>query len=59
MMISVGTAEHIIRETLRPLAARLLPLVELPGLVLAERLIAPDDLPPFANSAMDDYAVRS
>ena len=29
------------------------------GLVLAEDVRAPEDLPPFANSAMDGYAVRS
>ena len=29
------------------------------GLVLAEDLVAPIDLPPFANSAMDGYAVRA
>lgn len=29
------------------------------GLVLAEDVCAPDDVPPFANSAMDGYAVRS
>lgn len=28
------------------------------GLVLAEDVVAPEDVPPFANSAMDGYAVR-
>ncbi|QEL23322.1 molybdopterin molybdotransferase MoeA [Bosea sp. F3-2] len=35
-----------------------LPLVEADGRVLAEAVIAPIDLPPFANSAVDGYAVR-
>lgn len=29
------------------------------GLVLAERVVAPHDLPPFDNAAMDGYAVRA
>jgi molybdopterin molybdotransferase len=29
------------------------------GLVLAERVIAPEAVPPFANTAMDGYAVRA
>lgn len=29
------------------------------GLVLADPVVAPHDVPPFANSAMDGYAVRS
>ena len=35
-----------------------LPLVEADGRVLADAVIAPLDLPPFANSAVDGYAVR-
>jgi molybdopterin molybdotransferase len=36
-----------------------LPITECLGLVLAEDLVAPVSLPPFDNSAMDGYAVRS
>lgn len=35
------------------------PLLEALGRVLAEPVAARDDLPPFANSAMDGYAVRA
>ncbi len=35
-----------------------LPLAEADGHVLARALIAPRDLPPFANSAVDGYAIR-
>ncbi|MGH8873884.1 MAG: molybdopterin molybdotransferase MoeA [Acidimicrobiia bacterium] len=35
------------------------PLAEAAGLVLADRVTAPHDVPPFPNSAMDGYAVRS
>ncbi|MGH7188836.1 MAG: gephyrin-like molybdotransferase Glp, partial [Acetobacteraceae bacterium] len=34
------------------------PLAAADGRVLAEDVIAPIDLPPFANSAVDGYAVR-
>ncbi|WP_173049709.1 gephyrin-like molybdotransferase Glp [Bosea sp. ANAM02] len=37
---------------------RELPLAEADGHVLAEAITAPRDLPPFANSAVDGYAVR-
>lgn len=41
-----------------------LPVVEVPlddavGLVLAEDVVAPEPVPPFANSAMDGYALRA
>ena len=35
-----------------------LPLAEADGHVLADAVVAPLDLPPFANSAVDGYAVR-
>ena len=35
------------------------PLLEASGLVLAEEVVASHDVPPFANSAMDGYAVRA
>ena len=45
-------------------AMETLPIVEVPlaeafGLVLAQSVVAPHDIPPFANSAMDGYAVRA
>ena len=35
------------------------PLAELTGLVLAEPVVAGEDVPPFVNSAVDGYAVRA
>ncbi|MGX1740760.1 molybdopterin molybdotransferase MoeA [Bosea sp. NPDC055353] len=35
-----------------------LPLAEADGHVLAQAVVAPRDLPPFANSAVDGYAIR-
>ncbi|MFI3244958.1 MAG: molybdopterin molybdotransferase MoeA [Ferrimonas sp.] len=40
-------------------AVELVPLEQCLGRVLAEPIRAPIDLPPFANSAMDGYAVRA
>jgi len=42
-----------------PLPARDVPLGDALGCVLAEDVTAPENLPPFANSAMDGFAVRA
>lgn len=42
-----------------PLAAERVPLHEARGRVLAEPVIAPEDLPPFDRSTVDGYAVRA
>lgn len=43
----------------RPLAPVRLPIAAVAGLVLAEPIAAAEDVPPFANTAMDGYAVRA
>src|SRR5438128_6667088 len=52
-----------LRDTIVRAVGRLPPeptrLVDVSGQVLAEPLVAPFDLPRFANAAMDGYAVRS
>lgn len=58
-MISVEEAFRTIQAHLRPLAAERVPLIEAAGRVLAEPIVAPANIPPFDNSAMDGYAVRS
>ncbi|MFM7270508.1 MAG: gephyrin-like molybdotransferase Glp [Actinomycetes bacterium] len=35
------------------------PIADAVGMVLAEAVLAPEDVPPFANTAMDGYAVRA
>ena len=42
-----------------PLEVVEVPIRDALGLVLAERVTAPDAVPPFANTAMDGYAVRA
>lgn len=58
-MISVEEALEHILGIIQPLPTTLVPLAEALGLVLAEDIIAHEDMPPFANSAMDGFALRS
>lgn len=51
-------AQAEVLSAVHPLPLASVPLRECLGLVLAEPVSAPHDLPPFANSAMDGYAVR-
>jgi molybdopterin molybdotransferase len=52
-------AARIILEHVRPLPADRRPLRQALDAVLAEDVVSPIDLPPWDNSAMDGYAVRS
>src|SRR6266487_7125317 len=58
-MISVEDALERILAEIQPLTATRVPLPESLGLVLAEDVIAQEDMPPFANSAMDGFALLS
>src|SRR5688572_15571929 len=58
-MVGVDEARARILTTFAPLPAVVLPLSEVLGLVLAADVLADADLPPFANSAMDGFAVRA
>ncbi|MCC7361616.1 MAG: molybdopterin molybdotransferase MoeA [Anaerolineales bacterium] len=58
-MLSVSEARARILEHFSPLPAETVPLAAAARRVLAADLAAPHDLPPFANSSMDGYAVRS
>lgn len=57
-MLTVAEARARILEHFMPLAAERVPLEQARGRVLAEEIRADEDLPPFANSSMDGYAVR-
>jgi len=48
---------ELLLETVDPLGAETIPLVEASGRVLAQEILARDDAPPFDRSAMDGYAV--
>jgi len=58
-LISVDEALAEILDHVRPLEAERVPLLEALGRVLAEEIRSDIDVPPFDNSAMDGYAVRS
>jgi molybdopterin molybdotransferase len=61
-MATLLTFEEALREILSrvlPLSGELVPLSVAPGRVLAEAARSAIDLPPFASSAMDGFAVRA
>lgn len=55
--LSVDEARDRVLNAVSPLPATAVPLDEALGLTLARDVIAQCDLPPFANSAMDGFAV--
>ena len=58
-MISVEEARDRILAFFRRLDPERKPLIEALGQVLAEDIVAPFDIPPLDNTAMDGYAVRA
>jgi molybdopterin molybdotransferase len=58
-MISVEEALERILAQITALEEVHIPLATAQGVVLAQDIIANDDIPPFANSAMDGFALRS
>jgi len=58
-MIPLAEARaHVLDRCPAPTSAEV-PLAEARGLVLAAPVSSPDDVPPFANTAMDGFAVRA
>lgn len=58
-MIHVEEAIEMILSHIQPLGCEKASILESLGRVIAEDAIAPRDLPPYDNSGMDGYAVRS
>jgi molybdopterin molybdotransferase len=58
-LLSVEEARERVLSQIHPLAPLQLPLTEAFGCVVAEDAVADRDLPEFASSAMDGFAVRS
>jgi molybdopterin molybdotransferase len=56
-MLTIDEAQRIVLESVSPLPAERMPLLQALGCVLAEPVMAQIPLPPFDNSAMDGYAV--
>jgi molybdopterin molybdotransferase len=58
-VISLLEAQQRVLETVAPLAPRPIARAAARGLVLAREVIASEMVPPFANTAMDGYALRA
>lgn len=58
-MIPLGDAQAHVRSAIEPLPVVDVPIAESVGLVIAETVTAPEAIPPFANTAMDGFALRS
>jgi molybdopterin molybdotransferase len=58
-LVPFERAHEEVLARVQPLPPRGYALAEAPGLVLAEDVAAEEDLPPFANSAMDGFALRA
>ena len=59
MVISLDEAQARVFSGIQPLAPRRVATAEALGLVLAADIVAGEPIPPFANTAMDGYAVRA
>lgn len=55
-VISLETAQHLVESLFKPKFAEV-PLLDALGKILAEDLIAPEDLPHFRRSTVDGYAI--
>ncbi len=59
-LLPVADAERLIAERVTPVSGHeLVPLRDAVGRVLADNVVAPVNVPPFDNSAVDGYAVRA
>ena len=58
-MTTCREALDLILDSVAPLPPRATALFEALGLVTADRVVSPETVPPFTNSAMDGYAVRA
>jgi len=57
-LLSVAEAQSRLLSAFTPLESEMVPLLEAPGRVLAEAIIASFDYPSFDNSSMDGFAIR-
>ncbi|MBN2117066.1 MAG: molybdopterin molybdotransferase MoeA [Anaerolineales bacterium] len=58
-LLSVDQARERILSSFRPVTTETLPLTGCSDRVLAQDIVAANDLPPFDNSSMDGFAVRA
>jgi molybdopterin molybdotransferase len=58
-LIPIAEARQLVLDSVRPLPAEAVPIVQAMDRVLAEDVRARSDVPPFACSAMDGYAIQA
>jgi molybdenum cofactor synthesis domain-containing protein len=58
-VIPLEEAREYVLSRCRVAAPGAVPLREALGLVLADKVVAPEDIPPFPNTAVDGFAVRA
>jgi molybdopterin molybdotransferase len=58
-LLTLEEAQELVLDHARPLPAEAVPIASAAGRVSAEDVVARVDLPPFASSAMDGFAVRA
>src|SRR5438552_11327055 len=58
-MLTVAEASELILAEIRPLDAESVPLRKALGRICAEDILATVTMPPWSNSSMDGYAIRS
>ena len=59
IMIAIHEAQKTVLDACGVLAPVATPCEQMSGRVLAQDVVAPENVPPFANSAVDGYAVRT
>ena len=59
VLTPLADVQRVVLERCTPLSPVEVRLDDALGLVLADAVTAPEDVPPFANTAMDGYAVRA
>ena len=59
IMIAIDEAQKTVLDACDALAPVATPCEQMSGRVLAQNVVAPENVPPFANSAVDGYAVRT
>ncbi len=58
-MITVDEARALLLDLVAPLPHESVPLIEAPGRILAQNVVATRDQPPFRSSSMDGYALKA
>jgi molybdopterin molybdotransferase len=59
IMIAIHEAQKVVLDACEVLAPVATSCEQMSGRVLAQDVVAPENVPPFANSAVDGYAVRT